>query len=97
MEFYSKNKFEKLVHLVGFIIRIYHDVWSPEHQKRMYTVLKCVYILHIQYIHSLQVCKSISGIVIYSIGDGFQFTILEEVFNPLTPQEVHYFKLEFCV
>ena len=23
MKFYSKNKFEKLVHLVGFIIRIY--------------------------------------------------------------------------
>ena len=25
VEFYSKNKCEKLVHLVGFIIRIYHD------------------------------------------------------------------------
>ena len=32
VEFYSKNKFEKLVHLVGFIIRIYHDAWSPERQ-----------------------------------------------------------------
>ena len=30
VEFYSKNKFEKLVHLVGFIISIYHDAWSPE-------------------------------------------------------------------
>ena len=30
VEFYSKNKFEKLVHLVGFIIRIDHDAWSPE-------------------------------------------------------------------
>ena len=29
-EFYPKNKFEKLVHLVGFIIRIYHDARSPE-------------------------------------------------------------------
>jgi len=29
-EFYLKNKFEKLVHLVGFIIRIYHDAWSLE-------------------------------------------------------------------
>jgi hypothetical protein len=28
--FYSKNKFVKLVHLVGFIIRIYHDARSPE-------------------------------------------------------------------
>ena len=30
VEFYYKNKFEKLVHLVGFIIRIYHDARSPE-------------------------------------------------------------------
>ena len=34
VEFYSKNKLEKLVHLVGFIIRIYHDAWSPERQSR---------------------------------------------------------------
>ena len=33
IEFYPKNKFEELVQLVGFIIRIYHDVWSPERQK----------------------------------------------------------------
>jgi len=32
VEFYSKNKFEKLVHLVGFIIKIYHDARSPERQ-----------------------------------------------------------------
>ena len=32
VEFYSKNKFEKLVHLVGFIIRIYHDARPPERQ-----------------------------------------------------------------
>jgi len=32
VEFYSKKKFEKLVLLVGFIIRIYHDAWSPERQ-----------------------------------------------------------------
>jgi len=30
--FYSKNKFEKLVHLVGFVIRIYHEARSPERQ-----------------------------------------------------------------
>ena len=30
VKFYSKNKFEKLVHLVGFIIRIYHGARSPE-------------------------------------------------------------------
>jgi len=32
VEFYSKNKFQKLVHLVGFIIRIYHDARSSESQ-----------------------------------------------------------------
>jgi len=32
VEFYSKNKFEKLVHLVGFIIRMYHGARSPEPQ-----------------------------------------------------------------
>jgi len=35
IEFYSKIKFVKLVHLVGFIIRIYHDARSPERQKYM--------------------------------------------------------------
>ena len=33
VEFYSKNKFEKFVHLVGFTIRIYHDARSHERQK----------------------------------------------------------------
>ena len=32
VEFYSINKFEKLVHLVGFTIRIYHDARSSERQ-----------------------------------------------------------------
>ena len=31
-ESYSKNKFEKFVHLVCFIIRIYHDARSSECQ-----------------------------------------------------------------
>ena len=30
VKFYSKTKFEKLVHLVCFIIRIYQDAWSPD-------------------------------------------------------------------
>jgi len=34
-EFYSKKKFEKLMHLVGFIIRIYRDARSPERQMYM--------------------------------------------------------------
>jgi len=40
LEFYSKNKFVKLVHLVGFIIRIYHDARSPERQIQNITVHK---------------------------------------------------------
>jgi hypothetical protein len=32
VEFYSKNKCEELIHLVGFIIRIYHGARSSERQ-----------------------------------------------------------------
>ena len=32
VEFYSKNQFEKLVHLVGFIIRIHHNAQLPDRQ-----------------------------------------------------------------
>jgi hypothetical protein len=32
VEFYAKKKFEKLVHLFGFVIRIYCNAQSPEHQ-----------------------------------------------------------------
>ena len=32
VEIHSKNKFEKLVHLVGFILGIYHDARSHERQ-----------------------------------------------------------------
>jgi hypothetical protein len=32
VEFYSKSKFEELVHLVGIIIRTYHDARSSECQ-----------------------------------------------------------------
>ena len=41
VEFYSKNKFEKLVHLVGFIINIYHDARPPEHQISVASRLSC--------------------------------------------------------
>jgi len=30
VEFYSKNKFEKWLSFVGFIIRMYHNARSPE-------------------------------------------------------------------
>jgi hypothetical protein len=32
IEFCSKNKFEKVVHLVGFVIRIHNHARSPERQ-----------------------------------------------------------------
>jgi len=35
VEFNSKNKFDKLVHLVGFIIRICHDAPSSERQNNI--------------------------------------------------------------
>jgi len=38
VDFYSKNKFQKLVHLVTFIIRIYHDARSPERQIRLASI-----------------------------------------------------------
>jgi len=51
VEFYSKNKLEKLTHLVGFIIRIYHDARSPE---RQHCYFKCITFEHsphcVQYI-----------------------------------------------
>ena len=46
VEFYSKNKFEKLVHLVGFIIRVYHDARSPEHE------------ICILYVHGVAFCSN---------------------------------------
>jgi len=49
--FYSKNKFEKLVHLIGFIIRIYHDARSPKCQ---YTYMNCMHFnLTLQYLIAL--------------------------------------------
>ena len=40
VEFYSKNKFEILVHLIGFTIRLYHDERSSERQ------IWCIEITH---------------------------------------------------
>ena len=40
VEFYSKNKFQKLLHLVGFNIRICNDARSPErHIPNMHSAL----------------------------------------------------------
>jgi hypothetical protein len=44
-QFYSKYKFEKLVHLVDFIIRIYHDARSSERQKLLLLLVVVVVLL----------------------------------------------------
>jgi len=44
IEFYSKNKFEKLVHLVDFIKRIYHVAQSPERQITADVRNSCMYV-----------------------------------------------------
>jgi len=52
VEFYSKTKFEKLVHLVGFIIRIYQDARSPERQIQLTFSLRGFgYMFRIESIH----------------------------------------------
>jgi len=58
VEFYSKNKSEKLVHLVGFVIRIYHDARSPERQIDQIQ-LHAAYIYYKSYIKSLQMSQLI--------------------------------------
>jgi hypothetical protein len=50
--FYSKNKFEKLVHLVGFIIRIYHDERSHERQITSRSYISKVRKAQVQYANS---------------------------------------------
>jgi len=59
VEFDSKNKFEKLVHLVGFIIRIYHDARSRESQMHLHyitqrTSLNLGYLHLYLYMHSFR-------------------------------------------
>jgi len=63
LEFYSKNEFEKLVHLVAFIIRIYYDVWSFE---SLFLMEKLVLFVYFQAnvwfrIYSTDISSQISG------------------------------------
>ena len=41
VDFYSKNKFEKLLHLVGFIMRMYHNARSSECHTLMLITMRC--------------------------------------------------------
>jgi len=55
VEFYSKNKFEKLMHLVGFIIRMY-GILLPN---CMFLYLCClqqyIYFVHVKLIYSFSI------------------------------------------
>ena len=50
VEFYSKNKFEKLVHLFGFIIRIYDDARSPERENEFLVYMYSLFCYNIHLI-----------------------------------------------
>ena len=62
VELYSENKFEKLVRLVGFIIRIYHDARSPEHQ-----ILNIYGNMSLELIYLLYFISHVLRIFIYGI------------------------------
>jgi len=57
VEIYSKNKFEKLVHPFGFVIRIYHDARSPERRR----TLSCSYL----FTDVTVLCKTLPNSVMY--------------------------------
>ena len=59
VEFYSKNKFEKLVHLVGFIIRVYHDARSPGRQKKNQLDAQLIFSIFHQPLHVSGVSRPI--------------------------------------
>jgi hypothetical protein len=67
--FYSKNKFEKLVHLrvVCFIIRIYHEARSPERQRPRYIIEQKS--KDIKYVANNR-CKMQSKILLHKETDG---------------------------
>jgi len=53
VEFYIENKLQKLVHLVGFIIRNYHDARAPERQ----ICLSWYPVQQILYLKELELCS----------------------------------------
>jgi len=56
VEFHSKNKFEKLVHLVGFNIQIFHDVRSHERQ-----IYQDQFLYHLAFAQDSQEASSFEG------------------------------------
>jgi hypothetical protein len=68
VELYFKNKFEKLVHLVGFIIKIYHDARSSAcqiyHDARSSACQICLVPFACNYVSSNQVVIVIVFVVV---------------------------------
>jgi hypothetical protein len=71
LEFNSKNKFEKLVHPVGFIIRIYHDARSPERQ--MYLCENQLHVSAVYSHHQAELRTVIRRIIIQCNNNVFRF------------------------
>jgi len=65
LEFYSKNKFEKLVRLVSFIIRMYHDARSYDCQKICMELFVCLVLVCMSV--DLSVNRPVSGPVGQSV------------------------------
>ena len=90
-ELYSKNKFEKLVHLVGFIVRIYHDARSSECQMRANLLVSTFYYsqnIFNHYSTMVTLCTAVRNIKFNacSLHSAFIrfFTILQNLLFPCT-------------
>jgi len=64
VEFYSKNKFQKLVYLIHFIIRIYHDARSPECQR---CTILCFFLTFLLY--CIPIGHTSTDFVLYEVTD----------------------------
>ena len=51
VEFYSTNKFEKLVHLVGFVIRIFHDVARSAERQNLFLLYAILGFTTVNYLY----------------------------------------------
>jgi len=84
VEFYSKNKFEKLVHVVGFIIRIYHKAPSPERQRFNNFFMLAVFASSRLYLQTANKILRLSLQVMFKTG----FSLLSIYYTKLRAHEI---------
>ena len=87
VEFYSKNKFEKLVHLVGFIIRIRTSLIyqnSTHNEWNLYSMLLTWCMEH--HIRNLNFCHMVYLCVSYDSKNGGTWTFFAGKIFKLVPQ-----------